>query len=118
MKTAVQSITREELSRKLTARERVQLINVLEPEHDKEGMISGSWKIPLAQLDRRMDELDKSREVIVYCASYACPGSRQAAELLGDYGFNVKAYYGGLKEWKEAGLPTEAAETQPATPKT
>lgn len=104
----VQTISKEELSRKLDGRERVQLLNVLEPEHYGEGIIRGSRKIPLSQLDRRVQELDKSQEVIVYCSSYDCPVSKQAAEKLAEKGFDVKAYEGGVREWRQAGLPMDS----------
>ncbi|HKQ47238.1 MAG TPA: rhodanese-like domain-containing protein [Phycisphaerae bacterium] len=107
MPTTIQTISKEELSQKLSEHDRFQLLNVLEPEYYKEGIIRGSRKIPLSQLDRRFNELDKSQEVVVYCASHDCPASRQAAEALAAKGFDVKAYEGGIKEWKEAGLPTE-----------
>ena len=60
-----------------------------------------------AELEGRAWEIDKSREVIVYCASVKCDASRRAAEMLTVLGFDVKAYEGGIKEWKEAGLPIE-----------
>jgi rhodanese-related sulfurtransferase len=107
MQTSVQTISKEELSEKLSGQERFQLLNVLEPEYYREGIIKGSRKIPLSQLDRRANELDKSQEVVVYCSSYDCPVSRQAAELLAQKGFDVRTYEGGIKEWKEAGLPMQ-----------
>ena len=107
MPTTIQTISKDDLSRKLSGGERFQLLNVLEPEYYREGIIRGSRKIPLSQLERRVNELDKSQEVVVYCGSYDCPVSRQAAEMLAEKGFDVKAYEGGIKEWKEAGLPTD-----------
>ena len=107
MPTTIQTISKEDLSKKLAGGERFELVNVLEPEYYVQGIIRGSRKIPLSQLERRANELDKSQEVVVYCASYDCPVSRQAAEKLAEKGFDVKAYEGGVKEWKEAGLPTD-----------
>ena len=102
-----ETIKKEELSKKLNEKEPVQLINVLSHEYDHLGMIQSSKKIPLDDLDQRLGELDKSREVITYCASYECNASRKAAEKLAAQGFTVKAYEGGLKEWKSAGFPVE-----------
>ena len=104
-KTAVKTVTKEELQRKLkdgTA----QVINVLEPEHYALGAIRGSKKIPLSGLESRLGELDKSKEVVTYCAGVDCDASRKAADLLAAKGFKASAYEGGVKEWKEAGLPT------------
>ena len=104
----VKTITKEELSRKLATGEPVQVVNVLSPDYYKLGIIKGSKKIPLDELDGRIGELDKTKEVVTYCANYMCTASRQAARDLAAKGFNVRAYEGGIEEWKKAGLPVEA----------
>ncbi len=103
----VNLITKEELNSKIQSGELMQIINVLDLEFYKLGFIKGSKRIPLHQLDARLGELNKSIEVVTYCASSACNASKHAAELLVRKGFRVTAYEGGIKEWKEAGLPTE-----------
>jgi len=103
----IMTITKEELAQKIQNAQPVQIINVLDPKFYNWGFIKGSIKIPLDQLDRRLGVLDKNIEVVTYCASYDCPASIKAAEKLLSKGFKVCAYEGGIKEWKEAGLPTE-----------
>ena len=103
----VKTITKEELSEKLKSGAPVQVVNVLNPDYYKLGIIKDSKKIPLEELDKRLGELDKSQEVVTYCASYKCGASKEAAHKLAGLGFNVRAYEGGIKEWKEAGLPVE-----------
>ena len=98
------TITKEELVKKLG---KVQVVNVLSPDWYKLGMIKGSRKIPLSELDQRTKELNKSKEVVTYCASTQCSASSEAAKKLAAKGFKVKAYEGGIKEWTEAGLPVE-----------
>ena len=105
--TAIRTITKEELVQKMKNSQSVQVINVLDPKHYNLGSIKGSKKIPADQLNGRLGELDKSKEIVTFCASYECPASRKAAENLATQGFNVCAYEGGIKEWKEAGFPTE-----------
>ena len=105
--STIQTITKEELLNKIKEREQIQIVNVLATEHYHLGSIIDSTKIPLDELDNRLNELNKNDEIIVYCASSECPASRKAAEKLAANGFNVKAYEGGIKEWKEAALPTE-----------
>jgi len=101
-------ISKEELARKLAEDPSLQVVNVLEPKSYHLGFIRGSKRIPLSALERRTGELHKDREVIVYCASHECHASRDAAKKLEALGFRVRAYEGGIKEWKEAGLPVEA----------
>lgn len=105
--TTLTIISKEELKLKIDRKEDFQLVNVLSPDYYHLGSIKGSIKIPLDSLEKRFKELDKSKEVIVYCASYDCAASRKAAELLASHGFGVVAYEGGIKEWKEAGFPLE-----------
>ncbi len=104
--TQVEAITKEELLKKMKAG-KVQVVNVLDPEWYKLGFIKGSQKIPLGELEKRLRELDKSKEVVTYCANTQCTASSEAAKRLAARGFNVRAYEGGIKEWTEAGLPTE-----------
>ncbi len=104
---AVKTITKEELSAKIASGS-VQIVNVLSPDYYNLGVIKGSKKIPLNELDKRIRELDKTKDVVTYCANYQCTASDAAAEKLAKRGFNVSAYKGGAKEWKDSGLPLEA----------
>ncbi len=103
----VRLITKEELNRKLQAGEAVQVVNVLDPQYYNLGFIKGSKRIPLEELDARLGELDRAKEVVTYCAGRDCSASKKAAEKLAHRGFNVSAYEGGIKEWKESSLPVE-----------
>lgn len=105
--TAIRTISKEELWGKIQRNEPVQVVNVLQPEHYTLGLIKGSKKIPVSEINQRYLELDKTKEVVTYCASTDCRASREGAEKLSAMGFNVRAYEGGIKEWKEAGLPVE-----------
>lgn len=104
--TDIATIDKEAVQKKISKGD-VQIVNVLSPEYYSMGFIPGSLKIPLDELDDRASELHKSKEVIVYCAGVQCDASRHAAQQLSERGFNVKAYEGGIKEWKEAGYPIE-----------
>jgi rhodanese-related sulfurtransferase len=110
MAVAFQTITKDELKGKMDRGEPVQIVNVLSPKSYLLGLIKGSLKIPVDELDQRSGELDRSKEVVTYCAGYQCTASREAAEKLAAKGFNVRAYEGGITEWKEAGLPLEPQE--------
>jgi rhodanese-related sulfurtransferase len=115
--TDVKTISKEELAGLIQQKRDVQIVNVLAPEYYGLGMIKGSIRIPRADIEQRAGELDKSREVIVYCANSHCPKSREAAQALSKAGFNVRAYEGGIEEWNAANLPkdpvTEPSKTQP-----
>lgn len=105
--THVHTISKEEIARKLNTQSSVQIVNVLAPQYYSLGFIANSKRIPLDQLDKRWGELDKDKEVITYCAGGGCTASLEAAEKLASKGFKVSVYEGGIKDWKENGLPTE-----------
>ncbi|MDG6983356.1 MAG: rhodanese-like domain-containing protein [Nitrososphaerota archaeon] len=105
----MKTISRDELASKLGT-PGIVVVNVLAAPAYEKIHIRGSVSIPRNELEGgRWRELDPSREIVVHCSSYECGASRAAADLLESKGFNVKAYEGGMKEWAEAGLPTDGA---------
>ena len=87
--------------------------NVLTDEYFTGPMIPGSARMPLTTIvrDVRNAALPFDAEIVVYCSSYTCPQSTLAAEKLVRSGYrNVHVYEGGVKEWREAGLPLEQLE--------
>ena len=105
------SISKDELSSELGSPWLV-VVNVLAPPAYEKIHIKGSISIPRSELEQgRWKELDFTKEIVVHCSSYQCDASRVAAEFLEGKGFQVRAYEGGMKEWAEAGLPTEGSIT-------
>jgi rhodanese-related sulfurtransferase len=85
------------------------LLDVRETAELTGGKLPNALTIPLSQLNARAGELAKltSRPVVVYCARGN--RSRTAGNLLAKQGFaDVYSLNGGLKAWKDAGLPLEA----------
>ena len=66
--------------------------------------------IPLDQLQNRLAELPKDREILVVCRSGN--RSRQGRDILLSAGFNAVSMSGGLKEWAAQGYPVEGAPPQ------
>ncbi len=107
----MRTITKEELLAKLGS-PRLTVVNVLTQEAFDKIHIRGSVSIPRSDLERgRWREIDRGAEVVVHCSSYECGASRMASDFLEKKGYDVRAYEGGLKEWAEAGLPTEGRLT-------
>ena len=92
----------------------VQLVDVRHPEEWEAGHIEGARNIPLDDLARRVDELDRNRPVVTLCRA----GTRSdgAAELLRAHGFDAQSLDGGLLAWKWAGLALSGPILEPATP--
>jgi rhodanese-related sulfurtransferase len=80
-------------------REELNLVDVRSREECvQEGMIPGAIHIPLDQLRDQIDQLDKDRETLVYCAT----GLRSylATRILMQKGFtHVKNLTGGTVSW-------------------
>ena len=90
--------------------EHAVLLDVREPADFKGGKLPGAVHIPLSQLGQRAGELAKltSRPVVAYCALGR--RSPSAAGMLSKLGFaSIYSLRGGLKAWKDAGLPVDEA---------
>jgi rhodanese-related sulfurtransferase len=104
----MQTLTKTELKKLNDQKhEDFVLINVLPPETFREKHIRTSVNIPVQRDD--FSELvslvsaNKSRKIVVYCASFDCDASRSAAEKLEKAGFEqVYDYEGGTKDWFES----------------
>ena len=60
----LKEITPEELKNKISE---VQLIDIREPYENKEGNIEGSINIPMGDFLENLDQLDKSKQIVIYC---------------------------------------------------
>ena len=106
----IQIITTEDLKRRLDQGGDFHFWNVLTDEYFHGELIPGSRRVPLDRIgrDASTNHVPKNAEVVVYCAGPKCPQSRMAAEKLQTLGYtNVRAYEGGIEEWKEAGHEIE-----------
>ena len=81
-------------------------IDVRTPEEYAEGHISGATLIPVDQVEQRLSEIPKNKQVYVYCRSGK--RSAMASTILARHGFtNIENIVGGINGWKEAGYPVE-----------
>jgi rhodanese-related sulfurtransferase len=73
--------------------EGIQLVDVRNPGEHKAGHVPNSILIPISEMRNRMNELDKSKPVLCYCAV----GKRGylATRILMQNGFNAKNISGG-----------------------
>jgi molybdopterin/thiamine biosynthesis adenylyltransferase/rhodanese-related sulfurtransferase len=88
------------------------LVDVRERDEWDEGHIPGAVHVPRGNLESRIENAvpEKSRQVVVYCAS----GNRSAfaAKTLEDLGYqHVVSLAGGFTDWKRNGNPVEIPES-------
>jgi rhodanese-related sulfurtransferase len=108
----VKTISTHEIHRLLDSKRSFEFWNVLTDEWFKGENISGSRRVPLDKVGNevRSTNLPKNAAIVVYCGGPKCPQSRMAAEKLIKLGYEgVRAYEGGLEEWKGAGFAVEKA---------
>ena len=65
--------------------------------------------MPLAEIEQRLDELPRDREIVAYCRGPFCLLSEEALQRLARRGFRVRKLSDGVSEWQAAGLPVERA---------
>lgn len=94
----------EDLKKRLDAGENPFILDVREPHEYQICNIQGTL-IPLGELQRRVGELDPTRETIVHCRSGA--RAADACQFLINSGFkNVKNLAGGILAWADKIDPT------------
>jgi rhodanese-related sulfurtransferase len=94
--------------RRLVDEGTVTLLDVRPELEYRQGHIVGARSIPVDELERRLAELPRDREVVAYCRGPYCVYSDEAADLLRRHGFQVRRLAEGFPEWRAAGLPVEA----------
>jgi rhodanese-related sulfurtransferase/DNA-binding transcriptional ArsR family regulator len=109
----LEPVAAEELLARLRERDVVLLDVRPEDEYDL-GHLPGALNIPLRQLERRLSELPRKRQIVAYCRGPYCVLSFEAVAQLRTRGFNVRRLEQGFPEWKAAGLPIEVAAVLPS----
>jgi len=83
----------------------VQLLDVRSPREQNQGIIRGATLVDFSKRDvflNRIDQLDKNRPVMVYCAVGG--RSSAAARMLAERGFRqIIDLQGGIDAWRRSG---------------
>jgi rhodanese-related sulfurtransferase/biotin operon repressor len=95
-------------AKELLHRARNGLVTVLDVRPPKEfaaGHLPGAINIPVHELEKRLGELPRRKEVVAYCRGPYCLMSYDAVQLLRKKGMKARRLENGLPEWRLAGLP-------------
>ena len=80
-----------------------QIVDIRRESDFKAGHIAGSRSFPATEIHTRLSELDKKKPVVLVSAA---GDAKMALGLLRGMGFvSVQTLKGGIKAWREAGLP-------------
>ncbi len=94
----------DELKARLRA-ESVILLDVRPAEEYAAGHIAGAISIPYDDLEDRLREIPRDKEVVAYCRGPYCVFADQAVSALARKRRKARRLDGGFPEWKSAGLP-------------
>jgi len=99
VKNGIPQLTVKELKQRLDAGEDVFVLDVREPYEYQIANI-GAKLIPQNDVPKRLDEIDRNREIVVQCRSGQ--RSQRIAEYLAQQGYgNVKNLAGGILAWAD-----------------
>lgn len=99
-------ISVEELQARIEQGDDLVLLDVREPHETLICTIPNSTLIPMAQLPQRLDEIDPSRDLVVYCRSGARSG--RVVGFLRRLGFEKAVNLrGGILDWIDKVDPTQ-----------
>jgi len=101
-------IDRKELQTELSKKPPPVLLEALPAKYYLDGHLAGALHFPHDRARSLAPLLiaDKTRAIVVYCASDICQNSHIAASMLEGLGYaDVSVYAGGKKDWTEGGLP-------------
>jgi rhodanese-related sulfurtransferase len=102
-------VSMERVKYYLTAREPMILVDLRPAKEFQQSHIPGARSLPMAELEKRMNEVPKAGRVILYCD---CPQDELIREayvsLRDDYDYRNIAIMGDtFKEWLKKKYPTE-----------
>jgi molybdopterin/thiamine biosynthesis adenylyltransferase/rhodanese-related sulfurtransferase/molybdopterin converting factor small subunit len=99
-------ITSVELKQRLDRGDRLKIVDVREPNEYQINRIPGSQLIPLGDIPKRYEELNKGDEIVVQCKSGVRSG--KAADFLRSVGFTrVLNLKGGILDWVDKVDPSQ-----------
>ena len=96
---SVKEVSPKQLKQLMDGGSSILLLDVREPYEYALCRIEGSKLIPLRELERRVEEIDRRSDVVVYC--HVGMRSARAVELLSSKGFRARNLKGGIRAWAE-----------------
>ena len=100
----LEPITADELIGRMKDNE-VLLIDVRPHDEFRSAHIAGAVPLPIDDLEKRMKELPKDKEIVAYCRGRYCLYAVEAVEALRAHGLSAKRLTVGVPDWQELGLP-------------
>ena len=90
----------------------VTVLDVRPEEEYHAGHLPHARSIPLADLEKRLSELPKKKEVVAYCRGPFCVWAGEAVDILKQKGFRAIRLEDSVHDWQAAGLPVETGDNR------
>jgi len=88
----------------------VTVLDVRPVEEYRAGHIPGALCVPLKELERRLSDLPRDREVVAYCRGPYCVLAVEAVEMLRANGFEAFRLEQSVQDWQAEGFPVAVGE--------
>lgn len=109
-RNGLEPVSRKELYRRLRSGDSLVVLDVRPRDEFDAGHLPGAVSIPLAELERRLKQVPKNREIVAYCRGPYCAFAPEAVRVLNKRGYRARQLEDGFPEWSAAGLPTERSD--------
>src|SRR5256885_366366 len=104
----LEAISGDELLARLRSGEPLVVVDVRPAEEYQAAHVAGAVSIPLAELEQRLRELPREREVVAYCRGPYCAFAPEAVRTLREHGYAARYLTDGLPEWADSGNAVES----------
>lgn len=101
---AMEPLSRRELRQRMKAGT-VTVVDVRPKEEFAMGHVPGAINIPPSELNRRLADLPRSKEVVAYCRGPYCVFAFEAVAALRKAGYKARRLEDGMPHWRAANLP-------------
>ena len=80
------------------------VLDVRPPEEYDAAHVAGALSMPLEELERRLGELPRDRQIVAYCRGPYCVLAVNAVETLRRHGFDAVRAAESVEDWRELGV--------------
>jgi rhodanese-related sulfurtransferase/predicted transcriptional regulator len=84
--------------------EEVVVLDVRPSDEYASGHIPGAVSIPVEELEDRLTELSREKEIVAYCRGPYCVFASRAVDILRAHGFRARRLEEGVPDWRALGL--------------
>jgi rhodanese-related sulfurtransferase len=111
----LEALSADELLARLKAGEPLVIVDVRPIEEYRSAHLPGAKSIPLDELQQRLRELPRERQIVAYCRGPYCAFAAEAVRTLRANGYAARHLADGLPEWAAAGNDVESVIADAST---